>query len=196
RPTGLTRVRREVSGRAVRGDEAARRARRGAGKRRGDPAEGRAVRRPRRADAPLDGRMAPRHLAAHPQDRHLHHTQPARGALAVDSRRGDDCETGADQGGARAADGAPALDGVARDGGASRQALERDPRGIAEGHAVKVVLLRLGLLAALLAAWELAGGRPSRGRRISERADPRDRTTDRRSSPEIPRTPASWTLFQ
>src|SRR4029450_4367877 len=88
---------------------------------------------------------------------HLHHAQPARGPLAVDPRRGDDGEAGTDQGGARAADGAPALDGVARDGGAPRQALERDPRGVAEGHAVKVSLLRLGLLAALLAAWELAG---------------------------------------
>src|SRR4029453_7960339 len=98
-----------------------------------------------------------RHLAAHPQDRHLHHAQPARGPLAVDPRRGDDGEARTDQGGARAADGASALDGGARDGGAPRQALERDPRGIAEGHAVKVALLRLGLLAAVLAVWELVG---------------------------------------
>src|SRR4030095_8325550 len=111
----------------------------------------------RRADASQYGRMPPRHLAPHPQDHHLRHSQPARGALPVDPRRGDDGETGADQGGARIADGAPAIDGVAGDGGAPGQALERDPRGIAEGHAVRVVLLRLGLLVAVLAAWELAG---------------------------------------
>ena len=44
---------------------------------------------------------------------------------------------GPDQGGARSGDGVPAVDGVVRDGGASRQALERDPRGVAESDAMK-----------------------------------------------------------
>src|SRR2546428_362552 len=116
-----------------------------------------AARHARRADARPDGRVAPRYLATHAQDRHLRDAQPARGALPLDPCRRHDGAPGTDQVGAGAGDGLPAVDGVGRDGGAPREALERDPRRVLEGDEVKVALVRLGLLAALLAASEVAG---------------------------------------
>src|SRR6266571_3963558 len=154
RPQGL---RGEVPSRALRGHEAARRDRPRARHRHEDPPDGRALRRPRRADARAHGGVAPGHLAADAQDRDLRDPQPARGALPLDADRRHDGAPRADQVGARSVHGLPALDGVARARRAAREALGRDPRGVAAGDAVRVVAARGALLVALLVLWEIVG---------------------------------------
>src|SRR5437879_5246359 len=158
-PAWALRIRREIPARAVGRDEAARGDRARARARREDPPDGRAVRRTGRADACPHGRVAARHLAAHAQDRDLRHAQPARGAVPLDPGGRHDGAPRPDQGRARPHDGVPALDGVVRDGGAPRQALERDSRGVPASDAMTlpVVGLRLALLALCLALWEVAG---------------------------------------
>src|SRR5262249_30677882 len=54
-----------------------------------DPADGRAIRRPRRADAQPDAGRAAWHLAAHAQDRDLRHARRERGGASRRSRCGD-----------------------------------------------------------------------------------------------------------
>src|SRR2546426_320382 len=115
------------------------------------------MRCPRRADARAHGGVAPGHLAADAQDRDLRDPQPARGALPLDAGRRHDGAPRADQVGARSVDGLPALDGVARARRAAREALGRDPRGVAAGDAVRVVAARGALLVALLVLWEIVG---------------------------------------
>ena len=137
RPAGSARparLRRQVPARALGRHAPAGGDRPRARHRHADRPDGRALRRPRRADAPAHGRVAARHLAPHPQDRGLRHPQPARGAGAVHARGRDDRAPRPHQERARAADAVPARDGSARDGRAARQALGRDPRRIAPRH--------------------------------------------------------------
>src|SRR2546426_10728788 len=115
------------------------------------------MRCPRRADARAHGGVAPGHLAADAQDRDLRDPQPARGALPLDAGRRHDGAPRADQVGARSVHGLPALDGVARARRAAREALGRDPRGVAAGDAVRVVAARGALLVALLVLLEIVG---------------------------------------
>ena len=83
------RLRRALSARAVGRHEAARldRARAGAGS--AGAADGRAVRRARRADAHDHGPRAAAHLVDHPQDRGVRHPQPHRGGLPRRRGAGD-----------------------------------------------------------------------------------------------------------
>src|SRR5207245_964975 len=108
-------------------------------------------------DARAHGGVALGHLAADAQDRDLRDPQPARGALPLDAGRRHDGAPRADQVGARSVHGLPALDGVARARRAAREALGRDPRGVAAGDAVRVVAARGALLVALLVLWEIVG---------------------------------------
>ncbi len=86
RPEGL---RGQLSVAALRRHEAAHRDRAHARLRSGDPADGRAVRRARRADPQPDAGGAAAHLAAHAQDRDLRHPRRAGGGLSRRPRRRD-----------------------------------------------------------------------------------------------------------
>ena len=88
-PGRAGRLRRALSARAVGRHEAARvdRPRPGAGP--AGAADGRAVRRARRADPHDDGPRAAAHLVADAQDRRVHHPQPDRGGLSRRRGAGD-----------------------------------------------------------------------------------------------------------
>ena len=83
------RLRGQLSVAALRRHEAAHRDRPHAGLRSEHPADGRAVRRARRADPPPDAGRAAAHLAAHAEDRDLRHPRRAGGGLSRRPRRGD-----------------------------------------------------------------------------------------------------------
>ncbi len=83
---------------SLRRHEAAHRDRPHARLRSENPADGRAVRRARRADAPPDAGRIARHLAAHAQDRHLRHPRRAGGGLSRRPRRRDVGAAGPHQG--------------------------------------------------------------------------------------------------
>ncbi len=81
------RLRGQLSHASVRRHAAAHRARAHARLRSENPADGRAVRRARRADAPPDAVRASRHLAAHAQDGDFRHPRRAGGGLSRRPRR-------------------------------------------------------------------------------------------------------------
>src|SRR6185437_12973053 len=83
---------------ALRRHEEAHRHRPELDRRSADPADGRAVRRARRADAAEHGERAARSVAGEPQDRAVHHPRPRGGDRARRPRRRADRRTGAHQG--------------------------------------------------------------------------------------------------
>ena len=83
------RLREQISLRAVRRHAAARRHRAGAGARSEAPADGRAVRRARRAHPREDERRAAAHLARQPQDRGADHPFDRRGGVSRRPRHRD-----------------------------------------------------------------------------------------------------------
>ena len=97
----------------LRRHEAAHRHRPHAGHRPQDPADGRAVRRARRPDAPSDAGRAAGDLAAQPQDGDLRHPRRAGGGLSRRPRGGDD--------------GAPRPDQDRRRMSGSTRAIRRSP---------------------------------------------------------------------
>src|SRR6267143_2116150 len=165
RPARPARLRGEVSARAVGRHAAASRHRPRPRHRHAHRADGRTLRRPRRADPRADGGVAARHLAAHAQDGRLRHPQPARGARPLHARGRDDRPAGSHQERAGAADAVSARHGVRRAGGAAREAVERHPRRVVARDAVvayelmntQVLLIRAAILVGLLGAWEIAG---------------------------------------
>ncbi len=86
---GLARIRRSLSARAVRRHAPARRDRARADPRRAAAADGRAVRRARRADARADAPRSRGAVARDAQDRHVHHALDRRGRAARRPRRRD-----------------------------------------------------------------------------------------------------------
>src|SRR6266568_2119454 len=97
-PGDPVRVRRPAPAPALRRDAQAGRTRAESDQRAADPADGRAVLRPRRADPVDHVRRTARPVGAQPPDRRVHHPRPGGGDRARRQGRGDDRRPGDDQG--------------------------------------------------------------------------------------------------